>query len=159
MTRLFSMTVAAALVATTVFAMGRQMKKGPGGTSMNGAKDAAADVTPNEWRGGFCAEERPSARIIESGAEWDRLWRDSIKQKSPEVDFSKHLAAAVFLGAKPTGGYGVEYLDPLSDGKELVLRYRVRSPKGMVIQAFTQPYAVKLYRKTGLKVSLAEAKD
>ena len=159
--RILGAAVLAALIAATAMAMGRQMKAGPGGKGMESGKNlAAVDVTPNEWRGTFCAEERPSARIIESGAEWDRLWRDAIKQKTPEADFAKVVATAVFLGSKPTGGYGVAFLEPLSDGKEIVLRYRVRSPQGgMVIQAFTQPYAVKLYRKTGLKLSLAEVKD
>ena len=154
--------LAALLLATltaTGFAMGRRTpKKTPEDKSMEAAKSAAADVTPNEWRAAFCAEARPSARIIESGAEWDRLWQDSLKQPAPEVDFSKHVAAVVFLGSQPTGGYTVEFLEPLSDGVELLLRYRVRAPTGMVIQAFTQPYAIKLYKKTGLKVSLAEAK-
>lgn len=125
---------------------------------MEAAKNATADVTPNEWRGAFCGEAKPSARIIESGSEWDRLWQDSVKQPAPEVDFSKYVAAVVFLGSQPTGGYTIEFLGPLSDGVELVLRYRPRAPTGMVIQAFTQPYAIKLYRKTGLKVSLAESK-
>ncbi|MBI4347452.1 MAG: protease complex subunit PrcB family protein [Elusimicrobia bacterium] len=149
---LWGLVLASALVATAV-AMGRKTPKtSPGNEPM----DATADVTPSEWRGAYSAENAPSARIVESGAEWDRLWRDSLNQPAPPVNFSQYVAAAVFLGAQPTGGYGVEFLPPLSNAQELALRYRVVKPKGFVTQAFTQPYAIRLYKKTGQRVSLAE---
>ena len=153
---------AAALVAASMslaLAMGRKTPKTQnGGGPMEATKNATADVVPNEWKGSHSAETAPSARLIESGAEWDTLWRDALNQKAPAVNFSKYFAAAVFLGAQPTGGYGVEFSEPLSNGQELLLRYRVNTPKGMVTQAFTQPYAIKLYKKGGLKASLSEEK-
>ncbi len=160
MIRILWAGVLAAVLSTLALAMGRKTPKTPtGGGAMEATKNAAADVTPNEWKGSHSAETAPSARILESGAEWDRLWRDAIGQKAPAVNFSKYFAAAVFLGAQPTGGWGVEFLEPLSNGQELVLRYRVQKPKGMVTQAFTQPYSIKLYKKSGLKVSLSEDKS
>lgn len=152
--------LAATLLAAGAHAMGRRPKKAPGGMDMEAAKNAqVVDVSPSEWRGTFSSEEKPSARIIESGAEWERLWRDSIRQEPPPVDFSKYLAAVVFLGSQPTGGYTIQFLEPLTDGRELMLRYRSKPPTGITFQAFTQPYAIRLYRKTELKVSLAEVKD
>lgn len=152
---------AAGLVAAlgaAALAMGRRTPKTVSGGSMEATTNATADVTPNEWKGSHSAEAAPSARIIESGAEWDRLWRDAVSQQAPAVNFAKYFAAAVFLGAQPTGGWGVEFIEPLSNGEELVLRYRVRKPTGMVTQAFTQPYTIKLYKKVELKVSLSEEK-
>ncbi|MBI4422411.1 MAG: protease complex subunit PrcB family protein [Elusimicrobia bacterium] len=154
--------MASLLAALPVWAMGRRVPKDAKEGRMERVHDAeASDVTPNEWRGAFCAQAQPSARIVESPAEWSDLWRAALNQPAPVVDFSRHFALAVFLGSKPTGGFGVEFLDPISDGRELLLRYRVRepAPDGMVTQAFTQPYAVKLYRRTKLRVALAEAKD
>ncbi|MBI5200508.1 MAG: protease complex subunit PrcB family protein [Elusimicrobia bacterium] len=159
MIRILWTGVLAAVLAVPVLAMGRKTPKTQsGGGPMEATKNFAADVTPNEWRGSHSAETGPSARIVESGAEWDRLWRDAVNQKAPAVNFNKYFAAAVFLGAQPTGGYGVEFIEPLSNGQELVLRYRILRPKGMVTQAFTQPYAIKLYKKGGLKASLSEDK-
>ena len=126
---------------------------------MKSAADiAAVDANPSEWKGSFCPEAAGSARVAATAAQWEKLWKDSLGKQAPEADFEKHFAVAVFLGTRNTGGYAVEFLTPRSDGKEVLIAYRVRKPgQGMfVIQAFTQPYHVKLFKKTSLTVRTVE---
>ena len=113
---------------------------------------------PSEWKGLFCSENKPSVKKISLRQEWDALWRSSLNPPAPAVDFGEYFAAAVFLGAQTTGGYGVEFLDPMSDDASVRVRYKIRKPApgAFVIQSFTQPYAIKLYHKTPLDVSIAE---
>ena len=119
----------------------------------------AKDRSPREWSGAFCGMPEPSVHVVAGRKEWEQLWTAAFNsQPVPPVDFDRYFAIAVFLGSQPTGGYGVQFLEPLADAEKALIRYKVRKPgKGQfVIQAFTQPYAVKLYRRTGLKVSASE---
>lgn len=110
---------------------------------------AAVDASPAEWRGSQCAMTEPGARVIADAAAWQALWAAAFGAPAPAVDFSKHLAVAVFAGLKPTGGWSPEFFLPEAARGGVVVPYRVKGPGpgGFVIQAFTQPYAVRLYRR------------
>lgn len=123
------------------------------------AQDLAAETGPAEWKGQSCAVSSPKAVVVERPEEWERLWRKSVGGEPPEADLAKHFAVAVFVGMKNTGGYSVEFLEPRIEAGRAVIPYRVKKPgKGaFVIQAFTSPYAVKLFKKTPLKVAVRES--
>ena len=112
-----------------------------------------------QWNGSSSRGSNPSIHLVFKAADWNRLWKDSLAQEAPSVDFTHYFAAAVFLGLKKTGGYGVDFLEPETQKDRLILRYRVRAPakNKMVTQAFTKPYAIRLYPSTPLKVSIIEA--
>lgn len=110
---------------------------------------------PSSWDGGY--SQSPGETVVVRDAEaWTSLWKDKIGQPAPPVDFSGYIAVAVFLGSRSTGGYGVEFLPPAAEGNALVLGYREKKPAagGFVIQAFTQPYAIQLYRKPTVPVEV-----
>lgn len=120
---------------------------------------AVADVSPNFWKGPHSASNAPAAFTAETAEDWDKLWTQYLHRKAPPVDFSKYLAAAVFIGLRQTGGYAVEFLPPVSDGKTAKVPYRIRTPKGgFVTQAFTTSYAIQLYTKPGVPVQVEEQK-
>ncbi|MFC1678961.1 protease complex subunit PrcB family protein [Elusimicrobiota bacterium] len=124
----------------------------------DGANIMVTGVSPSVWSGGNCGVGKPESRVIEDGKSWAALWREEFATDAPDVDFSEHFAVAVFLGLRNTGGYSVEFLPPVAGDGEVRIGYRVSSPSpsGFVIQAFTQPYAIQLYRKTPLKVTVGE---
>lgn len=109
-----------------------------------------------EWKGQFCAESEPSTRVARTQAEWASLWT-AIGQAPPQADLGEHVAVAVFLGLRNTGGYGVRFLDPAAEGRTLTVRFETTRPKGFAIQALTRPYAVRLFPKTDLDVRVVEA--
>jgi hypothetical protein len=47
-------------------------------------------------------------RVFCDSESWHAFWAKYSKDEPPEVDFKTHQVAAVFLGAKPNSGYGVE---------------------------------------------------
>lgn len=111
-----------------------------------------------EWKGQFCAVSEPSHRLIMDLEKWDRLWAQ-IGQVTPPADFAVNFGAAVFLGTRSTGGYSVKLLDPVVEDGQLVVRYKVFPPRGLSIQALTQPYAVRLYPKSALEVRMEAAPE
>lgn len=133
--------LAAALitVAASVFGMGRVP---PGRPASEGTM---------EWKGQTCAESEPKVVLVSDAKAWQALWKEAFgdAKPAPEVDFTKNVAAAVFVGTKRTGGYSVQFFEPVVDDGKTVIGYSVNSPgQGMfVIQAFTTPYAIRLYPK------------
>ena len=60
-------------------------------------------------RGDFSAVEEPRQVAVQSAADWAALWRRHAPDRpQPTVDFSRETVIAVFLGSRPTGGFGVE---------------------------------------------------
>ncbi len=116
----------------------------------------AATPAPSSWRGGQCGMSKPAVRMISSDADWSALWREAFRKEAPRVDFGKYFAVAVFLGARPTGGFSIKFPSPLRVGGQIVIPYRVSAPgkSSFVIQAFTSPYGIQLYHRTDEPVSV-----
>jgi hypothetical protein len=83
--------------------------------------------------------------VVRTAAEWDALWRAHLPARPPAaVDFSKEMIVGVFLGSKPTPGYGVTIVSAAEEGKVLLVRYRETSPPSDAIaaQVITFPYQI-----------------
>jgi hypothetical protein len=97
--------------------------------------------------------EDPRELIVRSSAEWNAVWKSHAgPQTAPAVDFSTHLVAAVFLGSRPTGGFGVEIVRTRRENEALVIEYVERRPAAdtLVTQVLTSPFhIVKLPRFNG----------
>jgi len=108
---------------------------------------------PAFWKGGNSSASEQTV-LVDSADAWALLWKEKIGGEAPPVDFSNYTALAVFLGSRNTGGYGVEFLPPTLEDGSIILGWREKkpAPSGFVIQAFTQPYAIQLYRKTDAKI-------
>jgi len=149
----------AASLALSASAMGRRPQKKEA-SKMQPADMAAGEISPSLWKGQHSAANQAAAFTAEDEADWSKLWKEYLNQEPPPLDFGKYFAAAVFTGLKPTGGYGVEFLPPVSDGKSVTIPYSIKSPgkSSFVTQAFTTPYAIQVYRKPGLPVKVEEQK-
>ena len=113
-----------------------------------------------EWKGMQCGMAKPKALVVSDQESWEKLWREALRREAPAVDWSAQFAVAVFAGARPTGGYEIELGEPVREGGRTVIRYRIAEPEpGMfVIQAFTQPYHIRLFHGAGGDVELRPAK-
>lgn len=105
-----------------------------------------------EWNGPFSNVSQPRTVVVNDEKAWERLWKELGAPEAPVADLQVHYGVAVFLGERSTGGYGVRLLDPIVRDGKTVVRYRESVPRGIVIQAITYPYAVRLYPKTGMAV-------
>jgi len=83
--------------------------------------------------------------VVRTAAEWDALWRAHLPARQPAaVDFSKDMVVGVFLGSRPTPGYGVTIVSAVEEGNVLRVRYRETSPPSDAIaaQVITFPYQI-----------------
>jgi hypothetical protein len=106
-----------------------------------------------EWRAVFCPQKTYLAQAVGDKGAWERLWQTAMGEKAPALDFSQYVAAAVFLGEKPTGGYWIEFGEPRLAGSKMVIPFKVHDPQPgqFVAQMLTQPFYIKTFKKMGAK--------
>jgi hypothetical protein len=83
--------------------------------------------------------------LARSAAEWTKVWREHAPtQPLPAIDFATSMVAAVFLGARRTGGFDVEITGTESQGRTLVVTYRANEPARSApgLQVLTSPYHI-----------------
>ena len=96
-------------------------------------------------QGAYSGISDASEVVVRSQVEWDALWKAHAGLKPiPAVDFAQELIAAVFLGTRPSGGFGVEILGTRREAAALVIEYRERAPAAtdIVTQALTSPFHI-----------------
>jgi|GEM_PF-1558617 len=107
-----------------------------------------------EWSAIFGGIPEGGTHVIRDTESWKNLWVRMQEGEPPQVDFSKHIAVAVFMGMKPTGGYAVKITKVEKSKSKWTVYVEERHPSkgGMVIEAFTTPYHIKLIDRTDLPV-------
>ena len=97
--------------------------------------------------------EEPRTAAIRTSHEWAKLWTEHGRiEKRPEIDFAGATVLAVFLGTRPTAGYGVEITRIEKEGAGLVVTYRERAPgpDERTAQVLTAPFhIVRIEAHTG----------
>ncbi len=67
--------------------------------------------------------------VARTSSEWLALWsRLPLKRPAPTVTFDSTMVVAVFLGARPTAGYGVHIVGTRQEGDTLVVEFTEQSP-------------------------------
>lgn len=111
---------------------------------------------PMEWKGQYGGPIDPGTEVAADEGAWTRLWL-MVGQDAPPLDFKKFFAVAVFAGERPTGGYTVEFLDPVPKGMDVIVRYRVKEPAGFATQAIAQPWKIRAFPRVRGKVFVEAA--
>jgi hypothetical protein len=111
---------------------------------------------PMEWKGQYGGPIDPGTMVAADESAWTRLWL-MVGQDAPPLDFKKYFAVAVFPGERPTGGYTIEFLDPVAKGADVIVRYRVKEPSGFATQAIAQPWKVRAFERVKGKVFVEAA--
>jgi hypothetical protein len=106
-----------------------------------------------EWKGQYGGSIDAEQRVVVDANGWTRLWR-SLGQDTPLLDFTKYFAVAVMAGERPTGGYTIEFLEPVTKGMDVTVRYRVKTPTGFTTQAIAQPWKVRAFPRVAGKVHI-----
>jgi hypothetical protein len=83
---------------------------------------------------------------VRSRAEWDALWKahtsGAALGEQPMVDFARDMVLGVFLGTRPTAGYGVEIVRTVKVNGALRVEYVESAPdRGTITaQVITAPF-------------------
>jgi hypothetical protein len=82
--------------------------------------------------------------VARTPAEWAALWKGHRTGKPPDVDFTRSMVVAVFLGTRPTAGYAVEITGIETKDAGLVVTYRERrpGPDELTAQVLTAPFHI-----------------
>lgn len=118
----------------------------------NGSQPAAVAVPFTELaRGADAPVGRRANYLITSSEQFSDLWEMiGAVEPMPDIDFSKHVVAAVFAGEKPTGGYDIN-VSSVMDADVRTITVTLAEPGGdcILTQAITTPYQIiKLPRTT-----------
>lgn len=107
-------------------------------------------------KGPMGAIDEPRQVTVRSAAEWGALWKENgATAPLPAVDFSREMVVGVFLGSRPTAGYGVEIVRAAGDSGTLVVEYVETAPSRDTItaQILTAPYHLAAIPKHGGEVT------
>ena len=88
------------------------------------------------------AGRQASAR---SAAEWATLWNLHAGERTrPNVDFSRDVVVAVFMGTRPTAGFSVEIVGVRQEGPALIVSYKETrpAPDALAAQVLTSPFHI-----------------
>jgi len=88
--------------------------------------------------------------VARTEAEWQSLWKaHDFNRPMAKVDFSNEMIVAVFVGSRPTAGFGVEIVSAEVRDGALVVSYRETKPPSDAItaQILTSPYAIAAVEK------------
>jgi hypothetical protein len=94
-------------------------------------------------RGGQSNIDSARQALARTSAEWTARWRaHEFHQPAPSVDFSREMVVGVFMGTRPTAGYGVEITGAREENGALVVQYRETRPAAGAItaQVLTSPF-------------------
>lgn len=83
--------------------------------------------------------------VARTQADWDTLWRQhSPDRAAPNVDFSKEMVVAVFMGSRPTAGFAIAIVGTREEKGALVVQYKEGRPaRGLVTaQVITSAYHI-----------------
>jgi hypothetical protein len=91
--------------------------------------------------------DEPVHAVVRSQTEWAALWSRHMRTQTappppPTVDFSRDMVVALFMGARPTGGYAIAITKAERTAAGLSIHYRTArpDPSTMQAQALTQPF-------------------
>jgi hypothetical protein len=87
--------------------------------------------------------DEPRQVTVRSAAEWGAIWKENgLNAPLPAVDFSREMVVGIFLGSRPTAGYGVEIVRAVGNGGALIVEYVETAPSrgAITAQILTAPF-------------------
>ncbi len=87
--------------------------------------------------------DTPRQVAVRSAADWSALWKThGAAGEPPMVDFSREMVVGVFLGSRPTAGFGVEIIRSVASPSALLVEYvEILPPRdALTAQVITAPY-------------------
>ena len=94
-------------------------------------------------KGPMSAIDKPRQVTVRSAADWGALWKENgAPAPLPAVDFSREMVVGIFLGSRPTAGYGVEIVRAVGNTGSFIVEYVEMMPSrdAITAQILTSPY-------------------
>jgi hypothetical protein len=94
-------------------------------------------------KGPMSGLDAPRQVTVRTPAEFATLWKShAADRKMPDVDFTKNMVVGIFLGSRPTAGFGVEIVSAQPESGTLLVKYKETRPSRDTIaaQVLTSPF-------------------
>ena len=78
------------------------------------------------WEGHLSGQKEPFCEVVTGPEQWSALWLRSFDAPAPELDFSRHVVACVFLGHSAEWLFSIDFGEPFVRGDAMVI------PHGLV---------------------------
>jgi hypothetical protein len=94
-------------------------------------------------KGPMSGIDAPRQVTVRTPAEFATLWKShAADRKMPDVDFTKNMVVGIFLGSRPTAGFGVEIVSAQPESGTLLVKYKETRPSRDTIaaQVLTSPF-------------------
>src|SRR2546425_3673082 len=94
-------------------------------------------------KGPMSGIDAPRQVPVRTPAEFATLWKShAADRKMPDVDFTKNMVVGIFLGSRPTAGFGVEIVSAQPESGTLLVKYKETRPSRDTIaaQVLTSPF-------------------
>jgi hypothetical protein len=114
---------------------------------------ASPKTVLNQWRVAYTHVSEPKSVVCSNGTLWEKVWQH-VQQKAPAPLETNQLGIVIFMGQRPTGGYGLEVLSSAVTSTNYVIKYEEVTPQGFVTEAVTTPAVFALVPWTNLQVKL-----
>ncbi|MCY2930739.1 MAG: protease complex subunit PrcB family protein [Planctomycetota bacterium] len=118
----------------------------------------------NEWVGSRSVQEAPRQVVVKDRKEWEELWSDVTKNRTPapetpKGDFARQMVIAVFMGTQNSGGYAIR-ITGIEEGDTLTVKVKqsVPPPGAMSAAVMTAPYHVVVVAKSDKPVEFVNEK-
>lgn len=115
---------------------------------------------PDElWHGDQAFADGERQMVASDEATWNQMWLLTNEGTAPRALGQGEVAVAIFLGPRPTAGYGVDLTGRAEDDRRFAVRWRAVSPtaESMVAAVLTSPWAIGIFDAGGRTLSLQAA--
>lgn len=117
------------------------------------------DLSALEWAGNESGITALRETAVRSEAEWKALWSQHTSNKigqtpAPALDFRRSMVVGIFLGDRPSSGYGVRITRIQVTKEALWVTYQETKPNPDLIQltVMTQPFHLRTIPRSTLPV-------
>lgn len=116
----------------------------------------AAAQQVQRWSGTYAEEQEAVTMVVDSPKMWTALWSATRKDAPVEFDAAHQVGIGIFLGKRPTGGYGVRipFMGPRGGHFVIEVDEAAPEPGAIVTQAVSSPWLVLLIVRPDLPVSV-----
>lgn len=121
------------------------------------AQEAGLVQPLESWGGAGGAVEIESSMRAATTEEWQTMW-DLVGLRPPRaLAVGREVAAGIFLGERPTGGYGIEIIGLRTQPASSAVIWRERMPPegAIVTQVTTRPWQIAVFPAAAIPTGAA----
>jgi hypothetical protein len=108
-----------------------------------------------QWYVGYSGVAAPKVVLCQDDEAWVGIWQ-RVQKDVPVHLRTNQLGVAIFIGQRPTGGYGARVMSAEVTAGSYVVKYKEETPRGVVTEAITTPCVFAIVPHTNLPIKVTK---